>query len=46
LYNIEEGIGFANGNLQWLAQFLIILAAGFISLLLLPYYNKKVAASQ
>lgn len=41
LYNIEEGFGFANGNLQWLAQFLIILIAGFISLLILPYYNKK-----
>jgi glycosyltransferase 2 family protein len=41
LYNIEEGIGFANGNLQWLAQFVIILVVGFISLLLLPYYNKK-----
>ncbi len=40
LYNIEEGIGFANGNLQWLAQFLIILVVGFLSLLLLPYFNK------
>lgn len=42
LYNIEEGIGFANGNLQWIAQFLIVLVVGFLSLLLLPYYNKKV----
>ncbi|MGG9972304.1 lysylphosphatidylglycerol synthase transmembrane domain-containing protein [Ferruginibacter sp. SUN002] len=41
LYNIEEGIGFANGNLQWVAQFLIVLVVGFISLLLLPYINKK-----
>ncbi|UEG49257.1 flippase-like domain-containing protein [Ferruginibacter lapsinanis] len=41
LYNIEEGIGFANGNLQWVAQFLIVLIVGFLSLLLLPYYNKK-----
>lgn len=40
LYDIEEGIGFANGNLQWFAQFLIILIVGFISLLILPYYNK------
>ncbi|HMO62618.1 MAG TPA: lysylphosphatidylglycerol synthase transmembrane domain-containing protein [Ferruginibacter sp.] len=41
LYNIDEGIGFANGNLQWLAQFGIILIVGFISLLLLPYVNKR-----
>jgi uncharacterized protein (TIRG00374 family) len=41
LYNIEKGIGYANGTLQWVAQFLIILVLGFISLLLLPYYNKK-----
>ncbi len=41
LYNIEEGIGFANGNLQWIAQFLIVLTIGFLSLILLPYVNKK-----
>lgn len=41
LYNIEQGVGFANGNLQWIAQFLVILVVGFISLILLPYYNKK-----
>ncbi|MDB5247610.1 MAG: hypothetical protein JWQ40_2004 [Segetibacter sp.] len=34
-------IGFANGTLQWFAQFLIIIFAGFVSLGLLPYYNKK-----
>ncbi len=34
-------IGLANGNLQWLAQFLIVLLVGFISLGLLPFYNKK-----
>jgi uncharacterized protein (TIRG00374 family) len=33
-------LGFANGSLQWFAQFLIILIMGFISLLLLPYFNK------
>ncbi len=33
-------LGFANGTLQWFAQFLIILLIGFISLLLLPYFNK------
>ncbi|MFT3678808.1 MAG: lysylphosphatidylglycerol synthase transmembrane domain-containing protein [Ferruginibacter sp.] len=41
LYDIDEGIGFANGNLQWFAQFAIVLVVGFTSLLLLPYYNKE-----
>lgn len=41
LYNIEEGYGFANGTLQWAAQFIIILFVGFICLLLLPIYNKN-----
>lgn len=35
-------IGFANGTLQWFAQFLIVIFAGFISLGLLPWYNKKI----
>jgi uncharacterized protein (TIRG00374 family) len=35
-------IGFANGTLQWFAQFLIVIFVGFISLGLLPWYNKKV----
>ena len=34
-------IGFANGTLQWFAQFLIIILVGFISLGLLPWFNKK-----
>ena len=34
-------VGFANGTLQWFAQFLIIIFMGFISLGLLPWYNKK-----
>ena len=33
-------IGFANGTLQWFAQFLIVVLLGGISLLLLPVYNK------
>ncbi len=41
LYDISEGIGTANGWLQWSAQFLIILMVGFTSLVLLPYFNKK-----
>lgn len=34
-------LGFANGTLQWFAQFLIIVFMGFISLILLPYFNKS-----
>ena len=34
-------LGFANGTLQWFAQFIIVLIVGFISLGLLPWYNKK-----
>ncbi len=41
LYEVDKGIGYANGTLQWVAQFLIILVVGFTCLLILPYYNKK-----
>jgi glycosyltransferase 2 family protein len=41
LYNVPAAIGFANGTLQWFAQFLIVLSTGFVALLLLPWYNKK-----
>lgn len=41
LYGIDKGHGYANGILQWLAQFFIILIVGFISLVALPYYNRK-----
>jgi uncharacterized membrane protein YbhN (UPF0104 family) len=34
-------LGFANGTIQWFAQFLLVLSVGFISLGLLPYFNKK-----
>lgn len=40
-HDIPFAIGFANGTLQWFAQFLIIIFVGFISLGMLPYYNKK-----
>jgi hypothetical protein len=33
-------IGFANGTLQWFAQFLLVVIVGFICLGLLPWYNK------
>lgn len=39
--NIPFEIGFANGTLQWFAQFLIVLIVGFCCLGLLPWYNKK-----
>jgi uncharacterized membrane protein YbhN (UPF0104 family) len=45
LYGIDEGHGYANGLLQWIAQFCIILVVGFVSLLALPYYNRPAAKS-
>jgi glycosyltransferase 2 family protein len=38
---IPYELGFANGTLQWFAQFIIVVVLGFISLGLLPYFNKK-----
>ncbi len=38
---INFEIGFANGTLQWFAQFIIIIIVGFLSLGILPWYNKK-----
>lgn len=46
LYGIAEGFGYANGILQWLAQFAIVLLVGFVSLLALPYYNRRLQASR
>lgn len=43
LYGIDPGHGYANGLLQWVGQFFIILIAGFISLVALPYYNRHSA---
>lgn len=37
---VAPEIALANGNLQWFAQFIIVLVVGFLSLLLLPYFNK------
>jgi hypothetical protein len=34
-------IGFANGTIQWFAQFIIVLIVGSICLILLPIYNKN-----
>jgi hypothetical protein len=41
LYNINEAYGKANGWLQWSAQFVLTLIVGSISLIVLPYINKK-----
>lgn len=38
--NIPFEIGFANGTLQWFAQFGIVVIVGFLCLGLLPFYNK------
>ncbi|MES2005061.1 MAG: lysylphosphatidylglycerol synthase transmembrane domain-containing protein [Bacteroidota bacterium] len=39
--DIPFEIGFANGTLQWFAQFGIVVLVGSLSLVLLPFYNKK-----
>ena len=39
--NIPNEIALANGNLQWFAQFMIVLIVGFIALGILPYINKN-----
>lgn len=39
--NVPFELGFANGTLQWFAQFIMVLLLGFISLGLLPYFNKQ-----
>jgi uncharacterized protein (TIRG00374 family) len=39
--NIPTEIGYANGTLQWFAQFIIVVVVGSICLGLLPFYNKQ-----
>lgn len=39
--HIPFEIGFANGTLQWFAQFIIVLLVGTICLSIIPFYNKK-----
>jgi glycosyltransferase 2 family protein len=41
LYGISEPIGFALGWIAWTGQAVMILILGFLSLLLLPLFNKK-----
>ena len=44
--DIPFEIGYANGTLQWFAQFLIVVIVGAISLGLLPWYNKKIVTNE
>lgn len=39
--NVPFEIGFANGTLQWFAQFMIVVIVGSLCMALLPFYNKK-----
>lgn len=41
LYGLSEGIGNAFGYILWLAQFVLVLVAGAVSLVLLPVLNRK-----
>ena len=41
--DIPFELGFANGTLQWFAQFMIVLIVGTICVILLPIYNKKIS---
>ncbi len=43
LYGTGEAIGIAFGWLLWLAQFFLVLAVGFLALLLLPALNRQTA---
>jgi len=38
--DIPYGIGYANGTLQWFAQFMIVVTVGGICMAILPLYNK------
>lgn len=39
--HIPFELGFANGTLQWFAQFMIVVIIGSLCMILLPLYNKK-----
>jgi uncharacterized membrane protein YbhN (UPF0104 family) len=46
LYNIPTTYGYALGWLGWTAQTLMIVITGFVSLILLPVFNKKKAYAE
>jgi uncharacterized membrane protein YbhN (UPF0104 family) len=39
--SVDYALGYANGTLQWFAQFIIVLLVGFVCMLVLPWYNRK-----
>jgi hypothetical protein len=41
LNGVDYTLGLANGTLQWFSQFLIVIALGGISLILLTILNKQ-----
>ncbi len=41
LNGVDYTLGLANGTLQWFSQFLIVIALGGISLIILPILNKQ-----
>lgn len=41
LYGVSEVIAFAFGNVLWAAQTLILIAGGIVSLIVLPFINRK-----
>jgi len=44
--NIPFEIGYANGTLQWFAQFLLVVIIGSICLGLLPWYDKTAVVNE
>jgi hypothetical protein len=44
--DIPFEIGYANGTLQWFAQFLIVVIVGAICLGILPIYNKRMQENE
>ena len=44
--DIPFEIGYANGTLQWFAQFLIVVIVGAICLIVLPIYNKRIQENE
>ncbi|MBN4062065.1 flippase-like domain-containing protein [Bacteroidales bacterium AH-315-I05] len=43
LYGVSEGIGQALGWIIWVAQTFMLISIGAFSMIMMPYYNKKLA---
>lgn len=41
MYNIEESLALAYANVSWLAQTVVLITGGFVSLIMLPIVNRK-----